>query len=224
MQIQKCKDETITMKVPLSILSIVTLLVLDVIIIVLLLENSAHVISMVIILGCNGVIAYLTGRQMPSRWFIEQMEKRIRERVYLFDEPHREIEAVRDVDIFFLNLPLIFPNGTFLCLADGYYSSEVKAFVDTYCTNESLPHLVSRFHNCDVIPISKETMRLLADLANHHAEPEIAGHVCVCSKTKRLLEWFDFPSDPFAVSLDVPEESVRRFCETLGTKYQTIED
>jgi len=50
--------------------------------------------------------------------------------------------------------------------------------------------------------------------------PEIAGHVHVHDGRKLLLQWFDFPCEPFLISKDVSEERVRDFCQELGTEYR----
>lgn len=159
--------------------------------------------------------------------FIEKLpipngKKQINSKTYLFEISHWEIKKIKDLDIFFLYLPLIFPYDTYLCLADGYYSSELKSYIDAYHSNEPLPQLHSEFSECDKIPINDNTMRILMELANHHATPEIAMHLCVCSKTVRLLEWYDIPLDPISLSIEIPEEAIRRFCTAIGTKYHLV--
>ena len=70
------------------------------------------------------------------------------------------------------------------------------------------------------IPITKEHMAKLAEVADHSAEIEIALNLAVLSDNEILLEWFDLPVHPIYISETIEGESVSRFAESVRGKYQ----
>ena len=142
------------------------------------------------------------------------------------DEAHWEIDKIGkyyDVSLFFLKLTLLFSNNVYLAIVDGDYSLEMMAFIQVCSLQNIVLPLHHEFDKADIIPINEKTMIKLAELANRHAGPEIAGHLAVSNLKERLLEWFDFPFDPIAVSPSISEESINRFCVEIGAKYKISE-
>jgi hypothetical protein len=71
--------------------------------------------------------------------------------------------------------------------------------------------------------ITRENLEGLAELSEHHAEPEIAIHIHVYKGNKVLLEWYDATSDPFRIAKEIGEEKVKEFCSKLGAEYTDLD-
>lgn len=69
------------------------------------------------------------------------------------------------------------------------------------------------------VPATERNYSDLASLADHRAEPEIADHFFVRRKDRVILEWYDCTDGIMRLDGRLPEDSVRRFAETLGMKY-----
>ncbi len=67
--------------------------------------------------------------------------------------------------------------------------------------------------------LTTECLEGLARLAEQHIAPEIADHLHVYRGTEVLLEWYDFPTDPFCVSKAISAEAISDFCSELGLQY-----
>ncbi len=72
--------------------------------------------------------------------------------------------------------------------------------------------------------LTAECVEGLAQLVEEHIAPEIADHLHVYRGTEVLLEWYDFPTDPFWLSKAIPEEAVKDFCVKLGIQYTDSAD
>jgi len=143
---------------------------------------------------------------------------------YLFDNPHWQVDPVLDLDIFFANLPGMVPPESVLCLAEGSWSKEGKVFIRTHMQpNSAAPSLPSEFQDAPRIPVNKETMLTLSEMATRHAAPEIAIHLCVCTRDTSILEWYDLTGDPITISLSVPEVEVARFAGKCGVRFRIQE-
>ena len=66
-------------------------------------------------------------------------------------------------------------------------------------------------------------METFAQLADHHASMEIAEHLAAITSDGPWLEWFDATGDPISISLVIPEESVARFANRIGRKFERDE-
>ena len=140
---------------------------------------------------------------------------------YLFDGPHWEIDPTGPFDIFFQALPALVPPEATVCLADGAWDDELQSFLQRH-------HLPAReglicpseFLDGAHIPATAEALLELAQIAGHHADPEIAMFVAVSLHSKQILEMFDATCDPFAVALSIHEERVRNFCALTGGHYR----
>jgi hypothetical protein len=70
------------------------------------------------------------------------------------------------------------------------------------------------------LPITSENLKELAEIAERHAEYEIAGHVHVYVNHEILLQWFDAFSDPIYISAKINEKKIKSFAEALNLQYQ----
>jgi len=70
------------------------------------------------------------------------------------------------------------------------------------------------------MPMTTENVAGLAELMKGLAEPEVADHLHAYRDAVAYLIWFDAWSDsPFYLHKDVPEDAVRRLCDTYGCEY-----
>ena len=151
----------------------------------------------------------------------------------LMDGPHWRVgKAGRDdVDFseFFRALPELSPPDSFLALAGGSWSREVREAVSRAAVNlgDSTPELPGDFEraasgraNGDaIVPITDAQMETFAQLADHHASMEIAMHLAAFTSDGPWLEWFDATGDPISISFVIPEERVARFTNRIGRKF-----
>lgn len=81
------------------------------------------------------------------------------------------------------------------------------------------PRIIELTHAINLhILLTPENLKELWRLMENHAEPEIADHVHVYRDDTVLMEWHDWPSSDVYLTGDIPEETVRVFCETVGCR------
>jgi hypothetical protein len=120
----------------------------------------------------------------------------------------------------------LFPSGSILYLEGGSPPATVRSYLlDRQAAERCQVELGTiwprplQFH----MPMTKENLMALADLAEGCAAPEIAVHVHVYLEGRVLLEWYDaFFGDPLYVSTAVGEEVVQQLCSKLGTGYEIV--
>lgn len=142
-----------------------------------------------------------------------------RARRYLMEGDHWRIRPVRDFTAFFRTLPLLAPPGAFLALAEGSWPAAVRAVLTRVSASPgewSPGWLAPEFGRAYCVRVSEPHMAALARLADDHAEPEIAIHLTAFTADGPVLEWFDAPHDPIAVSLSVEADAVSRFAREVG--------
>jgi len=140
--------------------------------------------------------------------------------------PRWRVQPVKDPALFLRALCDLFPSGAILYLEGGSPPLAVRHFLqDRQAAERCQVELGTiwprplQYH----IPMAKETLMALADLAEDCAAPEIAVHVHVYLEGKVLLEWYDaFFGDPLYVSTAVAEEAVQHLCSKLGTGYEIV--
>ena len=116
-------------------------------------------------------------------------------------------------------LPEILTPGSVLGLADGAWSSHLRSFLDAHAAAlepDVISALPADFRRARFIRTDARTIADLAALADKHAEPEVAIHLIVLQAGSSLVEWYDLPNDPIAVSLSIDEAAVKRFAEAVG--------
>ena len=67
---------------------------------------------------------------------------------------------------------------------------------------------------------TQETLAELRELAEHHAEPELAIHFHVYKDGRVILEWHDAFDESMLLREDIPESEVRTLARRLGTTYK----
>ena len=144
---------------------------------------------------------------------------------------HWKVTGVNHFAVFFRALPFLVPTGSILCLEGGgwYDNDRVVNILNTISldmestlpANDKLDYFVDRAEGY-YISITKENMAKLAELAVDSAEIEIARDLTVISDNEIILEWCDLPRDPIYISETIERESVFRFAESVGRKYQRI--
>jgi hypothetical protein len=144
----------------------------------------------------------------------------------MMEAGHWSIQKARDIAAVFRALPAVAPQHAFLALAGGAWPREVKSVLTRESARSAPPFrscLASEFTVAFFIPVSEAAMASLAELADRHAEPEVALHVAVFTDLGRFLEWFDAPDDPIAVSASAPADEVARFAQAVGGTCERVE-
>ncbi len=116
-------------------------------------------------------------------------------------------------------LQRLLPEGCIMYLEAGSPSRALRSFFDAHSVPEETHIAVGTLWpkpRFDHVPATPRLLTQLADIAESHAEPEIAIHFHVYHCGRVLLEWYDAFSDPMYLSSDLPEDLVRRFADTLS--------
>ena len=67
---------------------------------------------------------------------------------------------------------------------------------------------------------SASFMNQLAQLADHHAEPELLDHLSLYKQTDALVFWHDAFANVLLISRSIPESVVSQLASELGLGYQ----
>jgi hypothetical protein len=135
------------------------------------------------------------------------------------------IKGLSDYEQFFRHLHHLLPESGAVIYMEGVaISSDVRDFLE----KNSAPALQevrrgtiwpkpSIFH----LPASPDVLKCLADLASHHAYPEIADHCHAYTKDGMILQWYDAcdPGCPLGAGPTLTEEQVKAFCDCTGASY-----
>jgi hypothetical protein len=137
------------------------------------------------------------------------------------------IKGLSDYEPFFRHLHRMLPESGAILYFEGIaIAPDVRKFLQEHSVGPA--HEVLRgtiwpkpsiFH----LPASPDVLRGLADLASHHAYPEITNHCHVYTKDGMILQWFDAcdPGCPIGAGATITEESVKAFCDLAGAEYCT---
>jgi len=134
------------------------------------------------------------------------------------------IKGLSDYEPFFRNLEQLLPTSGATLYLEGVPTPDVRKFLEGHSVapgQEVLRGTIwpkpSIFH----LPASAEVLRGLADLASHHAYPEIADHCHVYTKDGLILQWYDAcdPGCPLGAGPTITEAKVMAFCDLAGAKY-----
>lgn len=136
-----------------------------------------------------------------------------------------ELKGVQDVPTFLRCLGKLFGENAVLYLEGTSIADDVQAFLRTraaattrHAAMGTIWPRPSVFH----MPLTAENLAGLADLAEHHAEPEICDHLHVYQGETVWLEAHDFPNDSVSVSGEVSEDQLKAFCVALGCEYKKV--
>jgi hypothetical protein len=132
------------------------------------------------------------------------------------------ISSVPDLPTFIRELPSLVPAGSILSLEDTI-SEDIERFLaekPAIYPNETDQGFLRMRVKTSFTPLTHETAEGLADLAEHHAEPEVCSHLRVYSDGDAVLAWHDIVDDPVYINGSVDENRIRAFCNKLGTTYE----
>lgn len=136
--------------------------------------------------------------------------------------PGWEVSGIRQADEFFAGLVELLPLPTYFCFEGTSIESDVRALLDS---NAVVPGRQIPTGTLWPKPItihvlaSQAFIRQLAELARHHAEPEICDHFHAYKDGRGLLQWYDAFDLPLLVDGTIAELTLQRFCEKLGVRY-----
>jgi hypothetical protein len=142
---------------------------------------------------------------------------------FLYSRKHWELENIDDLSKFFANIMALFPNDVYLFLDGGVYSPEIRDFINKHSLSNSRFSLDEELNKCSILPITIAIIDKMVYFADNHAKPEIATDIYVYRDGRYLLQWFDIFDDPIWIAAEIPEESIRIFCESTGTTYKLKE-
>jgi len=145
-----------------------------------------------------------------------------RGRKSLVADPHWHVHGA-DFYRVFTALPKLTPAGSLLGLAEGAWRQDVREFFAAWATQpepSALASVPQDFVHARFIPIDVPSMASLTDLANCHAEPELAIHMIVIHRGASLIEWYDLPGDPIAVASSFGETAVGQFAASVDGEYE----
>jgi hypothetical protein len=135
------------------------------------------------------------------------------------------IKGLSEYEPFFRNLERLLPESGAILYFEGVATSpDVRKFLEEHSVAPGQEVLrgtswpkPSIFH----LPASAEVLSGLADLASHHAYPEIADHCHVYTNEGMILQWYDAcdPGCPLGAGPTITEERVKAFCNLAGAKY-----
>ena len=138
----------------------------------------------------------------------------------LYESNAWTVSGIRTADVFFRAVHALVPEATHMCL-EGSPEPYVMAILAEAADGEayeapagtiwSWPNRSRRIS----VRVSELRLLRLAEVASHHAEPEICDHVDSYRGPEPLLQWFDAFLDPLLVSRAVPRERVSEFCSRV---------
>ncbi len=158
--------------------------------------------------------------------FFRPEKNRKRSHVYVCELPHWRIVGVHVFSSFFRELPNLVPAGTILYIENTGFWADVAQYLGGHAVAQPerkiergtiLPR-PKYFH----VPITAAVMSGLAEIAERHAEPEVADHMVAYHEPGILLEWYDAGVDPIFASKDIAESSVAAFCTKIGARYDEL--
>ncbi len=148
-----------------------------------------------------------------------------REGISLGKEPCWEVSCAKDFPSFLRALSDLVPSDSILYIEGGSPHDEIKLYLESrkamQIAKVAMGTIWPRpkiFH----MLINLENLEGLAQLAERHAEIEIAVHLHIYKDNKVLLQWYDAFFDPFYISKEIPEDKVNNFCSQLGIKYKEV--
>ena len=142
---------------------------------------------------------------------------------FVNSETRWRISKVPDFPTFLRNLPILVPTDSVLCL-EGTPDDDIEVFLSerpAIYPNQLNQGFLSMRPKLYYIPVTRENLQRLGDLAEHHAEPEICDHLRVYNKGRAILAWHDIMDDPIDIDNQIDESSVNAFSKELGTTYES---
>lgn len=132
-------------------------------------------------------------------------------------KPFWELKGRTDFPRLLRALAGLLPEGCILYFEGG--SKTIADFFQAHAIPEQSHVAVGTLwprSTCYHVPATPENLRELAELAESHAEPELAIHFHVYRNGEVLLQWYDAFGQPMLLSGALVESKVRAFAEPLG--------
>lgn len=124
------------------------------------------------------------------------------------------------LDVFFSNLSALGVDEGHMLLGAGHPTPEIRRWLDENLVSDpALPQLPTEFRGARLVRLAPSTLATLENFATREPVPVIAIHICVCTPSEALLEWYDLPSDPIYVAPCVHEDCVAAFATACGVEY-----
>lgn len=141
------------------------------------------------------------------------------------EKAHWQIKTTKDLSSFLRAVPLIAPPSGIIYFESGSPDEEIESFFRAYGIDGGVIPMGSYDPNPFYhLPISTDKLEELAQIAERHCEVEIAAHIHIYCSNKLILQWYDAFWDPIVVSKEIPEETVKRFCDQLSLPYEAMEN
>jgi hypothetical protein len=103
-------------------------------------------------------------------------------------------------------------------------SEKVEETLNPYLVDTSKPGGIFKFLSSKIchysLPFEASSLKILAELIDTHAAPEVCNQLLVVRGDEVLLSWYDFPDDPFRIVGSVSDESVQSLAAELGSKVE----
>jgi hypothetical protein len=127
----------------------------------------------------------------------------------------------------FLNaLPALVPTGAVLYIeSGGSPPKDILSLLKQLSTREHIKIPAGTLFprpSIYTVPVTRSNMQKLAAKAGQYPTPAGALHLHVYLGTEMLLSSYDAFLDPFYISLNVPEERVAAFCDSLACSYERV--
>jgi len=168
------------------------------------------------------------------------------EKIYWAKEPSWKVRPVKDYTVFFEHLSSLIPEGSVLFLEGTSMSQDIKDFLGSVAIEEPKDVQVGEARDPDKLP-QERTYKVpilgwelrcnprphhfhipathgnfleISKMSEHHAEPEMFDHLIIYRGKIGLLSWYDAPTDPFYVSTEISEVSLKEFCAKVQVSYK----
>lgn len=152
--------------------------------------------------------------------------KNEREGISLSTKECWEVFSIKDFPAFLKVISNLVPTGSILYLEGSDTPKKLRSYLEERASqNICKVEMGTIWPRPDVfhIDITKENMAGLAELAENCCTPEVAVHLHVYKEGKILLQWYDAFYDPLFISKDIPEENIKKFCNSLNVKYKFVQ-
>ncbi len=136
-----------------------------------------------------------------------------------------ELECPKqDMKAFLVELEYLIPEGSVLYLeGSSVLPKNLKTFLEENTLRDK-PKIPKGtlwpkpiyFH----IPIANTKIKELANLTKNLPTFQVAVHIHIYKNDKLLIQWYDAFSDPIFISLDLPEDKIKTFCNKLNINYK----
>ena len=135
--------------------------------------------------------------------------------VSLVGGPAWEVRGSRDLSLMFRAIGALVPELTLLHLNASAMPNDVRGSLAPFSERAEDRDLVS-------LRVTPELFGLLSRLADNHAEPEICFEMVGFAGSKRLLEWYDIPTDPLYLDPSVGADRVDQVTKEFSLSFKLL--